>query len=127
MIVVDASVVVDAIVSGSPPVVETLARSSELHAGQHLLAEVMSALRTGARRGRIDVTSETIALLGTIGVRLHPVRPLLGRVWELRDNLTPYDAWYVALAEALELPLVTLDRRIADAPGPRCEVIVPGE
>ena len=49
---------------------------------------------------------------------------LLGRIWELRDNLTAYDATYVALAEAIEAPLVTMDRRLARAPGPRCTVTV---
>lgn len=50
---------------------------------------------------------------------------LAGRVWELRANLTAYDASYVALAERLMAPLVTLDRRLARAPGIRCEVWVP--
>jgi len=44
-------------------------------------------------------------------------------VWELRDNLSVYDGWYVALAESLETVLVTADRRLAEAPGPRCTVI----
>ena len=49
---------------------------------------------------------------------------LLSRCWELRENLTPYDAAYVALAEALDVTLVTADRRMAQAPGPRCTVEV---
>ena len=48
------------------------------------------------------------------------------RVWELRKNLTCYDAWHVALAEAFELPLATLDRRLATASGPRCEMLLAG-
>ena len=51
-------------------------------------------------------------------------RRLLGRIWELRDNLTAYDAGYVALAEALGCPLITSDARIARATGPRCVVEV---
>lgn len=49
-------------------------------------------------------------------------QPLLARCWELRDNVTVYDAAYVALAEALGLPLVTADGRLARAPGPRCPI-----
>jgi predicted nucleic acid-binding protein len=52
---------------------------------------------------------------------------MLDRVWELRDNLTAYDAAYVALAEAIDCPLVTVDARISHAPGLRCTVtVVPG-
>jgi len=62
--------------------------------------------------------------------RLHleyfpPYAPLGPRVWELRENLTAYDAWYVALAEELGLPLATLDGRLSRAPGPRCEFTIP--
>ena len=49
---------------------------------------------------------------------------LLGRIWELRDNVSAYDATYVGVAEALEAPLVTADGRLARAPGPRCTVVV---
>ena len=52
---------------------------------------------------------------------------LRNRIWELRSNLTCYDAWYVAVAEALELPLATLDRRLARATGPSCEIRAPSE
>jgi len=50
-----------------------------------------------------------------------PHADMLPRIWELRDNVTPYDAAYVALAEALNAPLLTADARFAAAPGPRCE------
>jgi predicted nucleic acid-binding protein len=49
------------------------------------------------------------------------------RAWELRENLTLYDAWYVALAELLDARLATLDTRLARAPGPACKVVVPPE
>lgn len=58
-------------------------------------------------------------------MEVYPFAPLADRVWELRANLTSYDAWYVALAEVLQFPLVTLDRRLSRASGPRCDVIVP--
>jgi predicted nucleic acid-binding protein len=49
---------------------------------------------------------------------------LLGRVWQLRENLSAYDATYVAVAEAFEVPLMTADGRLARAPGPRCAITV---
>ena len=52
-------------------------------------------------------------------------RPHAERVWALRHNLTAYDAWYVAVAEALDCPLATLDRRLSRASGPACEVLTP--
>jgi predicted nucleic acid-binding protein len=58
-------------------------------------------------------------------VELHLFEPFAQRVWDLRENVTAYDAWYVAIAEALEIPLVTLDHRLAAAPGLRCEVLIP--
>lgn len=61
-----------------------------------------------------------------LDVRLFPFAPFSERVWELRDNLTSYDAWYVALAESLALPFATLDRRLARASGPSCVFLVPG-
>jgi predicted nucleic acid-binding protein len=53
----------------------------------------------------------------------YPFEPFLDRVWELRDNLTVYDGWYVALAESLDTSLVTADRRLARVSGPRCPVV----
>ena len=58
-------------------------------------------------------------------MELFPFAPFAERVWALRENLTSYDAWYVALAEALDCPLVTLDRRLSRANGPICEIIAP--
>ena len=58
-------------------------------------------------------------------MEVYPFAPLADRVWELRSNLTGYDTWYAALAEVLQFPLVTLDRRLSRASGPRCDVIVP--
>ncbi len=58
-------------------------------------------------------------------VEAFPFRPFAARIWELRHNLTSYDAWYVALAESLDCPLATLDLRLARAPGPRCAFLTP--
>ena len=60
-----------------------------------------------------------------LDLELFPFAPFAERVWALRGNLTSYDAWYVALAEALDCPLVTLDRKLNGAAGPACEVVTP--
>ena len=62
---------------------------------------------------------------GAREIELFPYEPFASRAWELRRNLTAYDGWYVALAEALELPLATLDRHLARATGPRCRFLKP--
>lgn len=59
-----------------------------------------------------------------LGVRRFGVVGLLSRIWELRDNVTAYDATYVALAEAFGCQLLTADARLASAPGPRCTIVV---
>lgn len=59
-----------------------------------------------------------------IGLERFSVVGLLGRIWELRENLSGYDAAYVAVAEALGTPLLTADARLARAPGPRCPMLV---
>jgi predicted nucleic acid-binding protein len=56
---------------------------------------------------------------------LLPYAPFAGRVWELADNLSPYDAWYIAVAESFDVPLATLDLRLARSPGPRCAFHTP--
>jgi len=78
------------------------------------------------RRTLIDERRAGIALadLADLPLRRAPHLPLLPRCWELRHNLTPYDAAYVALAEALEVALVTADRRLSRAAGIRCAVDV---
>ncbi len=61
----------------------------------------------------------------TLPADLFPYQPCGSRVWQLRDNVSLYDAWYVVLAELLDAPLVTLDLRLARAPGTRCDFILP--
>jgi len=89
-------------------------------------SEVANTLRMQVLRGRIQ-PGEAEAALGRwarLGLRRFGVTDLLGRIWELRENLTAYDATYVALAEALACSLVTADARLARAPGPSCAVTV---
>lgn len=65
---------------------------------------------------------DAVADLGDLAIVRYPTMPLMRRAYELRANVTPYDVAYVALAEALECPLLTGDRRLANASGPRCEI-----
>jgi predicted nucleic acid-binding protein len=130
-LVVDASVVVAALIGIGPNVgwAETLIVGDDLSAPHLILAEAANTLRGYELNGVI--TSDTAAAAYTdllrVPVALHDYEPLAGRIWELRNNMTIYDAWYVALAEALEVPLATLDVRLARAPGARCEFLTPPE
>ncbi len=76
-----------------------------------------------------DLSADVAALahddLVRLRVELFPYEPHAQRVWKLRDNLTACDAWYVALAEVLGVPIVTLDRRVAGAAGPQCGFRLP--
>jgi predicted nucleic acid-binding protein len=91
-----------------------------------LRVEVSSVLWRHASHGSLtpQQADAAIADLLAFPVTVYPTGPLLRRVWELRQNVTAYDACYVALAEAVGYPLVTADRRLASAPGIRCEVEV---
>jgi predicted nucleic acid-binding protein len=130
VIVMDASVVTAALMSQSAEGSwsEDLLTSEQLAAPALLPAEVANVLRRAARAGDVssDVASLAHALLLEFEMELFPYRPVAERIWDLRDNLSSYDAWYVALAEALDAPLATLDGRLGRAPGIRCEVISPG-
>lgn len=126
MIVVDASVVVEAVAGTSRRNLEPLqriARDASL-APQVLDIEVLSALRGMLRREVIvePVAHNSLRNLAHLPIRRVSHEPLLERCWELRDNLTAYDACYVALAEVTGATLLTRDRRLASAPGVRCEI-----
>lgn len=86
--------------------------------------EVANVLRRHESSGQTsaDQAAQAHADLRDLAVERWPYEPLAWRVWQLRHNLSSYDASYVALAELLDIPLVTLDRRIARAPGVRCPV-----
>ena len=90
--------------------------------------EVLQSLRRYALSGTLSRKRSNRAFerLTNIAFERYSHAPLLGRIWELRDNITAYDAAYVALAEALDAPLITLDARLARAPGIRAEVEVYG-
>ncbi len=126
-LVVDASVVVAALVDSGPTggwAVELL-RSDILAAPHHMPGEVANVLRRMELAGAVtpDVAAMAHRDLVDLPVDLYPYEPFAGRVWELRGSLTAYDAWYVALAEAIGGPLATLDLRLATAPGPTCRML----
>ena len=123
---IDASVLATALGDDDAGGVQarTRIRGEDLAAPEIIDLEVASVWR----RTLSDERRATLALadLADIPLRRAPHLPLLGRCWELRRNLTPYDASYVALAEALEVTLLTADRRLTRASGIRCEVEVFG-
>ncbi|MGH7882317.1 MAG: type II toxin-antitoxin system VapC family toxin [Candidatus Dormibacteraceae bacterium] len=126
-VVIDASVVIALLVDESE--VGEWATSSL--AGVRLLApdlmpyEVTNTLRRHVFRGMIDISTAVSAHLDLTesSFELYPYSSLAERIWELRENLTSYDAAYVALAELMNAPLITLDSRIGRATGPHCRII----
>ncbi|MGH3975192.1 MAG: type II toxin-antitoxin system VapC family toxin [Pseudonocardiaceae bacterium] len=126
MIVVDASVLAPALSDDSDEgdQLRQRLRGQILTAPELIDLEVQSVLRSGVRHGFLDERRARQAWTDLAGVPLQraPHRPLLPRAWELRDNLTTYDAAYAALAEVLEAILLTADSKFATAPGIRCEV-----
>jgi predicted nucleic acid-binding protein len=122
MIVVDASAILEALLRtpAAASVQQRLFRPHEtLHVPHLLDIEVAQVIRRYAAAGEIDTGRGRTALadLADFPLYRYPHDVLLPRVWDLRNNLTAYDAVYVALAEALDAPLLTCDRRLAGAAG----------
>lgn len=130
MIVVDASAEVAVLLNVGPEVEgirNRIARPGEtLHVPHLFDVEVLHALRGLSLRGTVSPERSRLALsrLSDTQFTRYPHTTLMGRIWELRENLTAYDAAYVALAEALDAPLVTTDARLAQASGIRAAVEV---
>ena len=128
VLVVDASVLAPVVADGGTSGRRFRERlHGEAVLGPDLLRiEATSVLRRHANRGQLTPEQAAAAMSDLLAfpIRVFPAAPLLRRVWELRQDLTAYDACYVALAEAVERPLLTADRRLANAPGLRCEVEV---
>ena len=129
MIVIDASVAVEWLLrtSASVPIAHRILSPVEnLHAPHLLDIEVAQALRRCNFIGILDRQRADAALQSFVTLRIqrYPHTPLLRRVWQLRDNLSAYDALYVALAESLGATLLTRDRKLAAAPGHRARVQV---
>ena len=128
MIVVDASVLAIALGDDGPDGDQARGRlrGERLSAPELVDLEVASVWRRQIQAGQIDSRRVQLALADLVAMPLQraPHRPLLTRCWELRDNLTIYDASYVALAEAIGVVLLTGDGRLARAAGPRCQIEV---
>ncbi len=129
MIVVDASAVVAlAVDSGSAgDFVGTMIAEHGVAYPSLLPYEVANGLRRLCARGTIDAAFAEQALRDANALRgeVFEFDELAERVWQLRHNLTVYDAAYVALAESIDVPLLTLDARLAAASGPRCQFVSP--
>jgi len=128
-LVVDSSVVVAALIDHGPvgEWAETLMVSGPLAAPHLMPAEVANVLRRSGMAGEVsaDIASLAHEDLRLLRLELFPYPMCAARVWELRWNITAYDAWYVALAETLGAPLATLDARLGRAAGIRCEIVLP--
>ncbi len=129
MIVIDASAIVEVLLqkNGAEGIEARIFRPGEtLHCPHLLDLEVMQALRRCFRNRELDGdrSLQAIADLEGLPLKRYAHDPFLGRIWDLRQNLTAYDACYVALAEALDAPLLTCDSRLASAPGHRAVVEV---
>ncbi len=131
MIVLDASAAAAVLLNlggDAPRIRERMGQAGDLHAPHLFEIEVASVLRRHALNGSLSPGRARLVLgrLSTLSISLYPHTAMLPRIWELRDNVSAYDAAYIALAETLEAPLVTRDARLARAPGIRAEVEVYG-
>jgi predicted nucleic acid-binding protein len=128
--VIDSSVVVAALVDSGPRGVwaEDVLAGGLLQAPEQILAEATNIFRR-LERAKLITTPEANAAQGELmqlDIELFPFEPFAGRIWELRHNVTSYDAWYVAIAEALNLPLATLDEPLARSNAVTCTFLTPG-
>lgn len=124
MIVADASAALAALVGAGPA--RRALGSEQLHVAHLIDCEIANGLRRMVAGGQIQADAGWAALDSwrRLGMFRYPVFGLLGRVWQLRDNLSAYEATYVALAEALSCALLTADGRLGRAPGIRCPITV---
>jgi predicted nucleic acid-binding protein len=126
LIVVDASVIAPALADDDEDGERARSRlqGERLTAPEVLDLEVVSVIRKAFASGALSRRRAGLALADLIDLDLERIshRPMLARIWELHENLTPYDAAYVALAETIDATLVTADRRLSLAPGPRCTI-----
>jgi predicted nucleic acid-binding protein len=107
--------------------VASLSRNAFLTGPSLVMFETANVLRRHQLAGRLEPAEASMAHrdLVSMPLQLWPYEPLADRVWELRDTVTAYDASYVAVAERVDADLVTLDRRLAQASGPRCRIRTP--
>jgi predicted nucleic acid-binding protein len=129
MIVVDASVLANAFTDDGPVGTSgrsELARDAHWAGPEHLVVEVFSAVRGRWLGHKISEqrARDALTALADASIDLMAVAPLLDRMWELRSNVTGYDAAYLAVAETLDCTFVTADARLGQVPDLRCEVRV---
>jgi predicted nucleic acid-binding protein len=128
MLIVDASCLFEVLTGG--PFADAVAerfRADDDQGAPHVVdVEVVSMIRREHGLGRLDRTaaSQAVADLSTWPGERFGHQPFLGRIWQLRGAVRAWDAAYVALAEAMNAPLLTLDARLSRAPGPRCKIDV---
>jgi predicted nucleic acid-binding protein len=130
-VVIDASVLIAAAVDTgrSGRWAEQVIEQGGLHAPELVLVEATNILRRLERARKITSLEAAAAHRDhmNLDIELYAFAPVADRVWQLRHTLTSYDAWYVAVAEALEVPLATLDAQLARATGPSCAFLVPDQ
>jgi len=129
VIVVDASALLELLLQtplGRRIEARLFRDEDDLHAPHLVDVEVVQGLRRLVRTGEVSPgrAEEAIADLTDLDLLRHPHLDLVGRAWRLRDNISAYDAMYVALAEAIEAPIVTCDGPLAKAPGHRVRIEV---
>jgi predicted nucleic acid-binding protein len=128
-LVIDSSLVAAALVdSGSVGTwADRLLATDDLAAPHLMPVEVANVLRRTSMAGEISADTAALAHADLLRLRveLFAYEPFATRVWELRENITTYDGWYVALAESLDATVATLDLRLAKAAGPRCAFATP--
>jgi predicted nucleic acid-binding protein len=128
-VVVDSSAIISVLVDGGlhGAWAEQLVADHVLYAPHLLPVETTNVLRRLELSHHLATADANAALedLMQLAIELLPFEPFVERVWELRQTVTSYDAWYVAVAEALDFPLATLDERLANSNGPRCRFLLP--
>jgi predicted nucleic acid-binding protein len=129
MIVVDPSALLEFLLQtslGARVEARLFRDEDELHAPHLLDVEIVQGLRRLVRTGEVSSgrADDAVADLTDLDLHRHAHLDLLGRAWRLRDNISAYDAMYVALAEAIEAPIVTCDGPLAKAPGHRARIEV---
>jgi predicted nucleic acid-binding protein len=107
---------------------EKVLATGSLHAPELARAEATNIFRRLERANLISTPEANAAQddLMELNIDFFPFEPFADRIWELRHTVTSYDAWYVALAEALKLPLATLDEPLSKSNGVTCEFLMPG-
>ncbi len=130
MIIVDATTVVAALVDAGPEGswARGLLTDNDLGCPALLHSEVSNTLRRTELQGQLspDVAALAFADLLALDVEEFGFAPFAARIWSLRQTVTAYDAWYVAIAEEFDVPLATLDERLVRAPGVECAFLQPG-